>query len=75
MRAIEVTIKVSEDGAVELEVPADLLPGKHQALLVVEELSVSRPGREPLKLRAYPIGLVSENDTFRREDIYGDDGR
>ncbi len=75
MRAVEVTITVSEDGTIELEGPADLSPGKHQALLVVDEPAAPRIRREPLRLKTYPAGLVSESDTFRREDIYGDDGR
>lgn len=75
MRAIEVTINVQPDGAVELEGPADLPPGKHHALLVVEEPPVTTARRHPLRLRSYPVGLISEHDTFRREALYGDDGR
>ena len=75
MRVIEVTINVLSDGAVELEGPADLPPGKHHALLVVEAPPATTARRRPLQLRSYPIGLISEHDTFRREDLYGDDGR
>ncbi len=75
MRAIEVTIHVSPDGAVELEGPLDLAPGKHHALLVLEETATARPGRQPLTLRTYPVGLASKDETFRREDLYGDGGR
>lgn len=75
MRVIEVTINVLSDGAVELEGPADLPLGKHHALLVIEASPATTARRRPLQLRSYPIGLVSVHDTFRREDLYGDDGR
>jgi hypothetical protein len=75
MRAIEVTINVLPDGTVELEGPADLPPGKHHALLVVEAPPATTARRRPLQLRSYPVGLISVHDTFRREDLYGDDGR
>lgn len=27
---------------------------------------------EPLRFSAYPVGLISDDFTFRREDLYGD---
>ncbi len=73
MRAIEVTVTVSIDGAIELSGVANLPPGKHHALLVVEE--PLHGGRELLTWKTYPVGLASDAETFRREDLYGDNGR
>lgn len=75
MRAIDVTITVLPDGEFQLEGLADLPPGKHQAVLVVENGPIAPERRVPLAFRTYPVGLVAPNETFRREDIYGDDGR
>ncbi|MDQ3590448.1 MAG: hypothetical protein M3392_09475 [Actinomycetota bacterium] len=75
MHAMNVTVIVTPDGAVELEGVADLPPGKHHALLVVEAPPATTARRRPLQLRSYPVGLISVHDTFRREDLYGDDGR
>ena len=78
MRAIEVTITVSPDGAVVLEGPADLPPGKHQALLVVDQPAISHAdetSRPPLELTMLDWSAWPAGSTFRREDLYGDDGR
>lgn len=29
--------------------------------------------REPLRFSAYPVGLIADDFTFRREDLYDDD--
>lgn len=78
MRAIEVTITVLPDGAAEIEGSADLPPGKHQALLIVDQPAVSRPERTPkppLELTMLDWSGWPADSTFRREDLYGDDGR
>jgi hypothetical protein len=42
-------------------------------VLVIDEQSVADWKRLPLKFSAYPVGLVKESFTFRREDLYGND--
>lgn len=37
MRSIETTITVSEDGTFTLQLPADIPPGRHQIVLVIDE--------------------------------------
>jgi hypothetical protein len=39
-------------------------------VLVIDEQSVADWKRLPLKFSAYPVGLVKESFTFRREDLY-----
>ena len=47
---------------------------KHHALLVVEAPPATTARRRPLRLRSYLVGLISVHESFRREDLYGDDG-
>jgi hypothetical protein len=75
MKTIEVTVTITPDGKLTAPAPPDILPGEHRAVVVIEEKLVAKKERQPLKFSAYPVGLVSETMTFRREDIYGDDGR
>jgi len=75
MRTIEMTATITADGTLTLQVPSDIRPGDHQAVLVIDEQPMTREKRLPLKFSAYAVGLVSEGMTLRREDIYGDDGR
>ena len=35
----------------------------------------TRPGRQSLQITPHNVGLADENNTFRREDMYGPDGR
>jgi len=78
MRAIEVTINVSPDGTVDLEGTPDLPPGKHHALLVVDkphpDTTQDNP-KPPLEFHISAWEGWPADCTYRREDIYGDDGR
>jgi hypothetical protein len=75
MRAIEVTIRVSPEGDVQVEGLADLPPGKHQALLVVDQPARTQAEptpKPPLKLTMLDWSAWPADSTFRREDLYGD---
>lgn len=79
MRAFPITADITSNGELRVvtRVPADIPPGEHQAILVLEDsVSQSTPGspRPPLHLKAFQW-LGSNGKSFRREDIYGDDGR
>jgi hypothetical protein len=75
MKTIETTATITPEGIVTVQVPPDILPGEYRVLLVIDEQPIVREKRPPLKFSAYPVGLVSEEMTFRREDIYGGWGR
>jgi len=78
MKAIETDITVSTDGRASLEfaLPADVPPGIHRAFVVIEEqLTERKLSRNRLNFSTYPVGPVPADSTYRREDIYGDDGR
>jgi hypothetical protein len=79
MRAIETAISVSPDGTavIQLQVPRDVSAGVHRAVVIVEEQAAvtgesaeARPTLLPLTFEGWPADC-----TFRREDLYGDDGR
>lgn len=76
MRALTVTAVVRPDHMLLVQVPEDILPGSYQVVVVLQEED-STPQRDRF-LANWPVhqtGPVDPNMTFRREDIYGDDGR
>jgi hypothetical protein len=78
MRSLVVTAVVTPEHTVTVTVPPDIPPGPHQAVLVIAE-EVQQPSRGQPDIRNWPpphdVGPVDPNMTFRREDMYGDDGR
>ncbi len=77
MRALTATAIVRPDHTLILQVPADISPGPHQVVVVLQEEGKGPP-RKSLAVdwpAPYNTGSVDANMTFRREDLYGDDGR
>lgn len=79
MRTIETTAVVTQDGKLTITLPPDVTPGEHQVVVVIDtNRTVSSPERlpkPPLKLASWKWEAWPEECTFRREDMYGDDGR
>lgn len=76
MRTLTIKAVVAADHTLTVPVPADVSPGVHQVTVVIEEAPLAPP--EPCSLMDWPAhdaALVEPRDTFRREDLYGDDGR
>ena len=79
MRTIETAISVNPDGSavIELQLPGNVSAGVHRAVVIVEEQPTaagqqvnSPPNLLPLTFAGWP-----KDCAFRREDLYGDDGR
>ena len=79
MRTIETAISVNPDGSavIELQLPQSVPVGVHRAVVIVEEQPVAAgqyvgtpSALLPLTFEGWPADC-----TFRREDLYGDDGR
>jgi hypothetical protein len=81
MRAVEVVIEVSRDGSAVVHTGKLLKPGQHKILIITDEGSITEEDRltakkkrplelEPIRVKAWPM-----DSTFRREEIYDDDGR
>jgi hypothetical protein len=77
VRALTATAIVHPDHTLTLQVPADIPAGAHQVVIVLQE--PPSPQEQVLFMANWPaphnVGLVDPNMTFRREDIYGEDGR
>ena len=82
MRAVETEIKVLPDGSGVVNTGKQLKPGLHKILIIADESAVSEEDQankemkkaffdlKPIRLQGWP-----KDSTFRREDIYDDDGR
>lgn len=81
MRAVEVVIEVSPDGSAVVHTGSLLKPGQHKILIITDETTIAEDDRltgkrkgilelEPIHVQGWP-----KNSTFRREEIYHDDGR
>ena len=76
MRALTATAVVHPDHTLTVQVPADVPPGTHQVVVVFEDAAPAlQPGPFTANWPAHPAGPADPDLTFRREDIYGDDGR
>jgi hypothetical protein len=78
MRSLVVTAVVTPEHTVTVAVPPDIPPGPRQVVLVIAEEAQQATQGQP-DIRNWPpphkTGPVDPNMTFRREDLYGDDGR
>ncbi len=79
MKTIETDLVVTSDGRANvLRMPPGIRDGKYNAVLVINDEPLSDTtiikGRA-LRLSRYPIGVKEQAQTFRREDLYGGDGR
>jgi hypothetical protein len=72
MKTLEVTLIVDETRKATIQLPVDVSPGPHRAVVVIEEPAAPRT---PLTFSAHDVGPWPEGFTVRREEVYGDDGR
>ena len=77
MRTVTATAIVRPDHVLTVQVPADIAPGTHQVVVVLQEAAPVAPFPDFLANwpAPYDVGPVDPNMTYRREDMYGDDGR
>ncbi len=78
MRTIEATAVVTAEGTLTVRVPPDIPPGEHQVVIMIGDAPAPAPARDPeapLVLQVFSWVNWPADSTFRREDIYGDDGR
>jgi hypothetical protein len=77
MRSLVLTAVVTPEHTVTIAVPPDIPPGPHEVVLVIqEEVQTATKGvPDFLNWPAHPVGPTDPSCTYRREDLYGDDGR
>ena len=75
MRVLTVTAVVHPDHTLTAHVPSDVPAGVRTVVVVLEDAQeTSRPSAS-LTFHPHPVGPADPACTYRREDIYGDDGR
>ena len=77
MKTFETTGTVTAQGTMTVAVPGTLGPGTYHVVLVLDEQPDTFPASgapQRLSLPAWPWNAWPSDATFRREDIYGDDG-
>jgi hypothetical protein len=79
MRTITTDLTVGTGGkaVVNIPLPPDIKYGKYRAVIVIEDkpITARKATKQNIRLPEFAAGLVNEQSTFRREDIYGADGR
>jgi hypothetical protein len=73
MKTIELTAVVGPDRKLIVQLPADIAPGEHRVVVVIET-----PGARSTPMAGWPahdVGPWPEDLSLRREDMYGDGGR
>jgi len=78
MKSMQLTATVSVDGKLTVQLPAIIPPGEHRVVLVMEDKFAAPPVEIPkprLKLNVLKWQTWPAESTFRREELYEDDGR
>lgn len=75
MRTVTTTAIIRPDHTLTLQVPSDISPGSRTVVVVLEDPPPVPHAVVPLKLSPHPVGPADPACTYRREDMYGDDGR
>jgi len=76
MKTIETTIVIDESRLATLQFPADVAPGTHRVVVVIEESPAFFPNAPTLDdFPVIDVGPWPDDLSMRREDMYGDNGR
>jgi hypothetical protein len=74
MKTIETTAVIGEDRILQVQLPPDVSPGRHQVAVVIDQPAAATSKRlndfPTIDVGPWPDGLL-----LRREDMYGDGGR
>ena len=72
MKTITTTAVIGPDRVLTVQLPPEVPPGRHEVVVVLNGAAVAPAVPLP---PPHPVGVADPADTFRREDLYGDDGR
>jgi hypothetical protein len=77
MAEIVLTGTVTDDGLLVARMPYGSPPGKYRVLVISQTAQPEEPvtTTTPLGFTAWPWDAFPREHTYRREDMYGDDGR
>lgn len=73
MKTIETKATVTADGKVTVQLPADITPGEHQIVLVIDEKTITEKSvrikeRPPLNFPVHDCGVWPVDLSLRREE-------
>jgi hypothetical protein len=72
MKTISTKAVIGPDRVLTVQLPADVTPGEHEVVVVLNGATAdATPALGP----PHNIAPIDPSFTYRREDIYGDDGR
>lgn len=79
MKTIETNVRIMEDRMLHLPLPEvqAFQPGTYHVVVIIEEQPVQaepKPSTDPLQFNMIAFEGWPPDATFRREDMYGDDG-
>jgi hypothetical protein len=75
MRTVTATGVVRADHTLTIAVPHDIPPGPRTVVVVLDDGATPLHAPAALELTPHPVGPTDAACTYRREDLYGDDGR
>jgi hypothetical protein len=75
MRALTATGIVNPDHTLTLRIPSDIPPGPQTVIVVLDDSINTHSQRSAISFNPHPVGPADPACTYRREDLYGDDGR
>jgi hypothetical protein len=75
MRAFTTSALVRPDHTLTADIPPDVPPGARTVIIVLDDVEQPIVRLDPLNFAPHPVGPADPTYTYRREDIYGDDGR
>jgi hypothetical protein len=75
MRTVTTTGVVRADHTLTVAVPPDIPPGPRTVVVVLDDAVAPRSTPAAMELTPHPVGPTDAACTYRREDLYGDDGR
>ena len=71
MTTITTKAVIGPDRVLTVQLPADVTPGEHEVVVLNGAIAAAAPVLGP----PHNIAPIDPSFTYRREDIYGDDGR
>lgn len=79
MITIDTVANITGDQMVNIPLPRPVPPGPHRVVMVIDEAAAGPSAplapNGPLGLRLLQMAGWPQGSTYRREEIYGDDGR
>ena len=71
MKTISTRAVIGPDRLLTVQLPTDVTPGEHEVVIVLNGVA----GQVPVLSAPYDMAPIDPSFTYRREDLYGDDGR